>query len=403
MKTRSVKPLPAWLPIVILVVVLMVAAGYALYFNKINKKRVVNLYLAKANSSKLHDEYGLATDALQQAISLDPQNIQAQTEQLKIKILKIAQENDSLNQLLNLEKIDEAEASCKKLLAADPQSAELTALLGIVYAQKDRPELAIQTYQKASELNPGSPNIQNYWGYTMVQWQFPADWKTLATQKFNKAKELDPTYVNPHINLAKLALNDGKFDDAISILKQAEEIGRKNEILYTLWGSVLDQSGEQIEARDKIAANQKFSEALERYRIAETLNPKLLLAHYNRARTLGALQSYDAAIAEYEKALELEPSFVLAHVGLAIVLYERNAQSTDLQEALNHLNQAMSFTDQTIQQYQERKGRTTDAHARTKLDEWTGNRKDNKNYFGIIIQAVKAKQSGKRDSNTPNN
>lgn len=403
MTPRSVKPLPSWLPAVILAVALIVAAGYVVFFTQINKKRVVGVYLEQANALKRHDNYGAAAETLQKAILLDPGNIQAQTEQLKATIFKITKQSDPLDRLLNLEKIDEAEADCKRLLNADPQSAELTALLGIIYAHKDRPALAIETYKKASEMKPGYPNVRNYWGYTMVQWQFPNDWKALATQKFNEAKELDSAYVNPRVNLARLAIVDNQIDAAISMLSEAEKVGRDNEILNVLWGYSLVALGEQVKSTDKIVAYKKFSEGLERYRIAEALNPNLLAAHFFRADTLAELESNDAAIDEYKRAIELEPSFVEAHKNLAQVLLKRNTQPTDQQEALNHLNLAVSFTNRVIQQYKERRAKTPETHAQSILDQWTVAREKDKAELEKMIAGVTNGPETTRGGGKPSN
>src|SRR6266508_5364374 len=233
---------------VTMAVLLIAAAAYFLFSyrsNRANKNQVANLYLTKANALMQHDKFDEAADALDKA---DLDNVQVQTEKFKAKIFTIAKQSDPLDRWLELEKLDEAEADCKRLLSVDPASAELTAFLGIVYAHNDRPALAVEPYKKASELKPGYSNVRNYWGYTLYQWRFPDSdsWRLEATKEFNEAKELDPTYAWPRINLAVLSALDGKFKDAISILSQTEEIAKDNETLYSLWGTCLLLWGEQL-------------------------------------------------------------------------------------------------------------------------------------------------------------
>ena len=384
---RTAKPLPAWFSLSLFICVVIVVAGY-LIFTAFNKKRVVGVYLQKASVLKSHDQYGAAIETLDKAIVLDPENLLAQTERLKATIFKITRDFDPLDRLLDLEKVDKAEADCKKLLEADPQSAELTALLGIIYAHKDLPALALETYKKASEMNPAYPNVRNYWGYSMVEWRFPDDWKTLAIQKFEEAKQLDASYVNPRINLALLTLRDGKLDETIKQLEEAESVSTENETLYVLWAYALAEQGKQLKSSDQVAAYRKYSEALEKYRVAASINPDRLVSHINRAEILAELKTYEPAIAEFNRALELEPSFVMGHVALAQTLLERNSQPSDQQEALNHLNQALKFTDLVIEQYKVRKSRTPEKHAQNTLDEWTVNREKDKVEIEKMIQAA---------------
>ena len=114
MFSRSVRPLPSWLLVALSLAMVIVAIVYVV-FTRINTRRVVGVYLDKANNLKRHDQYGTAIETLDKAIALDPQNLHIQTEQLKIKIFKLTRKFDPLNRLLDLDELDKAEADCKKL------------------------------------------------------------------------------------------------------------------------------------------------------------------------------------------------------------------------------------------------------------------------------------------------
>ncbi|MDX6446892.1 MAG: hypothetical protein QOH71_3966 [Blastocatellia bacterium] len=365
------------------------AAAYFVFPSRSNQQRIAGLYLAKAKALMRHDEFAAAADELAKVRLTDPKNIQAQTEQLKATIHQIAKQSDPLDRLLDLEKLAKAEADCMRLLEENPGSAEITALLGIVYAHRDQPSLAFQTYQRAQELDPSFPNVHNYWGYSAVQWQFPDQrWNELAAQKFTEAQKLDPTYVTPLINIALLKYFEGDFETASNLLSQAEKIGTENEILYALWGVSLDSWARKIRPTDEVGAFRKLSEALDKYRIAEALNPNLAVIHFNKARTLDYLGRADAAIEEYTKALQLEPGLALAQVGLAEVLIDRNSERKDIDDALAHLNEAIRVTTQTIEQYKYRKTKTTDQHAQEVLDRWIKKREgDKRDFEGEAVKA----------------
>lgn len=369
-----------------LVLIIGMAAYFAFPF-RTNQKRIVGLYLSKAKALVRHDEYDKAAEALQKANLVDPDNLQIQTERLKAEIFQITKRYDTLHRLMDLKSLDQAEEDCNRLLRADPTSAEVTALLGIVYAHKDQPALALETYKRASEMDPSYPNVRNYWGRSAWQWQFPDNWREFATQKFNEAGQLDPTYPTPRINLAVFQVIDALaapqaskaqyFKTAIETLTNTEEIGRNNEFFYATWGYALDEWGKTLRDTDKIEAYKKFSAALEKYRIAENINPNVALIHFNKAEALDDVSTgserADEAIAEYIKALQLQPALVEAHAAIARLLIKRSGSDRkSLEEARDHYNQAIELTTKTIEQYGIRKSRTTDAHALKMLDKWRG-------------------------------
>lgn len=394
--------------VVMLLVLIIGVAAYFVFSFWPNQKRIGDLYLSKAKTLARHDEYDEAAKALLKASLADPNNLQIQTERLKAEIFQITKRYDTLFRLMDLKSLDQAEADCKRLLSADPGSVEVTALLGIVYAHKDQPLLAFETYKKASEMDPGYANVHNYWGRSAWQWNFPDDRRELATQKFNEAQQLDPTYPTPHINLAFFQVIDASkvpgaskaqyFEAAIKILGKTEENGRNNEFLYATWGTVLDEWGKTLRDTNKIEAYKKFSAALEKYRIAENINPNVALIHFNKAEALDDVSTgserADEAIAEYMKALQLQPALVEAHEAIAKLLIKRGSDRTSLERARDYYNQAIELTTKTIDQYGIRKSRTTDAHALKMLEKWTGDRLKEKAEFEVEVNKLNTQLAG---------
>jgi len=361
-------------------------SAYLIFALPANQKRIAGVYLSRARALVRHDEYDQAAEALQKASSADPDNLQIETERAKAEIFQITTKYDDLHRLMELEALDRAEANCLRLLSANPNSAEVTALLGIVYAHKDQPARAFEMYKKASEMNPGYPNVYNYWGRTAWQWGFPENSQEFATQKFNEAQRLDPTYPSPRTNLAVLqvlnavtAPKDSQaqyFKSTIDNLTKIEDIARNDEFFYATWGYTLDEWGKSLLATDRIEGYKKLAAALEKYRIAGNINPDLPLVHYNRAELLEYIspgsEQADESIAGYKKALQLQPALAEAHEAIAKVLLKRGSDRKSLEEARDQYNQAIDVIDKTVEQYGIRKSRTTDSHARNTLDRWTG-------------------------------
>ena len=139
---------------------------------------------------------------------------------------------------------------------------------------------------------------------------------------------------------------------------------------------MLDEWGKTLRVTDRIEAYKKFSAALEKYRIAENINPNLAVLHFNKAEAMEDISTgserADEAIAGYTRALQLQPALVEAHSAIARVLISRSSDRKSLEQARYHYNQAIEVITKTIEQYGIRKSRTNDAHALKRLDEWTG-------------------------------
>ena len=131
------------------------------------------------------------------------------------------------------------------------------------------------------------------------------------------------------IDVASDAMNAGRHDEAIPLLKQALAESPGDAVVHNSYGSAL-------------AATGHLPEALAQYRKAVELSPDYPDAHNNLASALVQSGQAKAAIAEFEKALALKPDFVEAHAGLGGVL----AQAGRLEEAIPHLREAVERSPQ---------------------------------------------------------
>ena len=131
------------------------------------------------------------------------------------------------------------------------------------------------------------------------------------------------------IDVASDAMNAGKHDEAIPLLRQALAESPGDAVVHNSYGSAL-------------AATGHLPEALAQYRKATELSPDYPDAHNNLASALVQSGQARAAIPEFQKALALKPDFVEAHAGLGGVL----AQSGRLDEAIPHLQAAVERNPQ---------------------------------------------------------
>jgi Flp pilus assembly protein TadD len=133
------------------------------------------------------------------------------------------------------------------------------------------------------------------------------------------------------IDLGSDAMNEGRHQEALPLLKQALDSTPGDANVHNSYGSAL-------------AATGRLAEAIVQYRKATELSPDYPDAHGNLASALVQSGRPDAAIAEFREALELKPAFAEAHAGLGGVL----AQQGRVEEAVPHLQKAVLLLPQNI-------------------------------------------------------
>jgi len=91
------------------------------------------------------------------------------------------------------------------------------------------------------------------------------------------------------------------------------------------------------DAANALFNTQRIDDAIELYRQALRLDPRLGVAHYNLGNCMQAKGLWEAAIEEYEQALQLTPDYAAAHNNLANVLHRLRRH----QEATVHYEAAL--------------------------------------------------------------
>jgi protein O-GlcNAc transferase len=189
--------------------------------------------------------------------------------------------------------------------------------------------------------------------------------------------------------LGLLRLQQGRFDDAASLLRRAVKVDKRSADAHQLLGSALTGLGllkEAVRNYEKaIAIRPMFPEAhnnlgyglqvlgrleqaIAQYHKAIAIRPDYHEAHNNLGNALHLLNQSDKAIVNYEKALEIKPDYAEAHWNLgtalravgrleeAITRYEKAiAIRPDYHEAYNSLGNTLwglDRCDEAIAQYE---------------------------------------------------
>ncbi|MDD2919863.1 tetratricopeptide repeat protein [Rhodoferax sp.] len=171
---------------------------------------------------------------------------------------------------------DEAEASYRQALAANPRFAEAYLNLGSVLCERGENEAAANLFRKALAIKPGNA---------------PA-----------------------HNNLGKVLRDLGRLDEAVASCRQAVEIEPDFAEAHSNLGNALRDLGQL-----KTAENS--------YRHALSINPYLADVHCNLGSALSHLGQLDEALASYRQALAINPDFAQAYSGYLFCLSHSEAMS----------------------------------------------------------------------------
>jgi predicted O-linked N-acetylglucosamine transferase (SPINDLY family) len=233
-----------------------------------------------------------------------------------------------------------AERLFKEIIKAGPKNFEAHYYLANILQDLGRDEEAVQSYQRAMEINPDFPGTYYNMGSILME---KGD-NDEALSCFEKALELDPACADIYNSIGVIYQSKGKLDDAIAYYQRALDADPKSAMAYYNLGNVLfrmESFDEAITCYQKalqldpnyakaycnlgltLQEKGEFDEAIERYQTALRLNPKLSDAPNNLGRVFQAKGRLDSAEVYYRRAIELRPDDPVPYHNLIfLMLYD---------------------------------------------------------------------------------
>jgi tetratricopeptide (TPR) repeat protein len=207
--------------------------------------------------------------------------------------------------LENEGRIDEAIAAHKRAIALDPDSAELRAELAGVYARQDNAVDAVQTAEEALTRDPANEEANRIIGSVYAdraerhipvrRGEDPSTYPAKAIAALEKAKG-DGSDIGLDLLLGRLYLQAGQFGKAVPLLRRVadeqpdfadaafllstaqEGAGQVDQAIATLV-DLLREHPSSLKAQLRLAElyerDQKWVEAADAYKKAQTLNPRV--------------------------------------------------------------------------------------------------------------------------------
>src|SRR5262249_19838181 len=136
-------------------------------------------------------------------------------------------------------RLQEAEQSYRRILAAEPGHADALHLLGVLAHQTRNHQLAVEYIGQAIRLKGTQAAFHNNLGEAYRALRRMPD----AIVSYRRALELNPTYAEAYYNLGIACKEMEKLDEAVACYRRALELKPNYVGAYTNLGNVLRNQG----------------------------------------------------------------------------------------------------------------------------------------------------------------
>ena len=212
----------------------------------------------------------------------------------------------------------------RQALDYDAQNAIACNSLGNHYASANRPEDAVQWYERATVLNPQYMLAH----YNLGLLELNADRPGTAVAHFETALKIDPAFRNARYNLAvaHIAREDWQpATRAVRAILEHPDSARDADAWY-LYGQI------HYLQEDIDVAFEAFSNSI-------SVNDGHAPAYFRIGMIQQSRNSLGAALAAFQRVVEVNPAHATAHFNAAVILQ----QQQQLHAALEHLRKAAAL------------------------------------------------------------
>ena len=206
----------------------------------------------------------------------------------------------------------QAETLYQQVLAANPKHADALHMLGVIYYQTGRSELAVNSIAQALAIKPKDTDYLNHYGLSLRASGQPE----AAIRNFQQAVLLQPKDLDIQFNLANTLLTLDRFEEAAGYYRRMLRVMPKNDDIREALCHCLTSLGNQAHAQGNyVQAEACFAEALQ-------FNANDAAIHYNLGNAMRELGKPAEAAKHYAKAIQLMPDDADAHNNLGNVQRE---------------------------------------------------------------------------------
>ena len=254
--------------------------------------------------------------------------------------------------------IEQSEILLKKF----PSSSIIHNIMGASFANLDKLDKALKSYNDAISANPEYIEAINNIGILLKR----QGNKEKAIETFKKALSIKPDYAEPYYNIANILNGQGKYHQAIDNYKKVISLSPNHVDAYNNMGITFRNQGnllESIESFNKglqikpdyieILSNLGISlldlgrleEAQKAFKKVILIKPNYTDGYNNLGATFKEQGKIKDAVEAYKKSLELNPNYPGTLYNLGFILFEKG----DWNESLKYFQSSIKFSkDDTI-------------------------------------------------------
>ena len=209
-----------------------------------------------------------------------------------------------------------------QVLKKQPDHFDALHLSGLIAAQNQNPEMAIQFFQKAIHVNPNNAAVHYNNGVALQEVGHANE----ALQSYDNAIVFQSNHADAHHNRGNVLRSLNRSDEAIESYSKAIEIRPNYAEAYFNMGVALQNKN-------------SLQEALTCFEKTVQIQPQHADAYYKCGVVLHQLQRVEEAISNYQKAIHFRPIFADAYYNQGIALTDLNFIS----EALDSYDTAIAL------------------------------------------------------------
>ena len=222
-------------------------------------------------------------------------------------------------------------------LKLNPNHVDLLVGLSIANAQSGDVKVAMENVNKAISLNPKDSKAYNVAGTLRLANAKSLDHLSEAEKNFKKAVALDPEFVAPRMNLARLYLSMRRLEASVKEYEALAKLQPDNMFIHAelarayMYANSFDKAMIEAEKAVSLSPNNpishnilgevyansgKLDQAIDKFQEAIKAEPTYAAGYNNIGRAYIVKGMPDKAIDEYKKALIYRPNYGEARSGL---------------------------------------------------------------------------------------
>jgi tetratricopeptide (TPR) repeat protein len=220
-----------------------------------------------------------------------------------------------------------AEKQCRQVLEADPVHAGALHLLGLIYAQTDRVDLAIELIARAIRNDQANPDYFADLGMLLARREQLEE----ALKSYDLALKLKPDSAAIWVRLGDLLQRQQRYQEALLTYDHALTLAPGHAEAASKAGLLL-------------LGQERFAEALARFELSDTVRPGQTETLHNKGLCLTRLARLEEGAASYRKLLEIDADHYETLNNLGVVLIDLG----QFEEAVVHLRKAIRLKPDVV-------------------------------------------------------